>query len=95
MLPEVANGAGLNLIELLSALGRRRVASVLVEGGRGVITSLLSAQLGQPFMVVVLAPKIIGQGLWAVGEPGHYHAGKARLLSLSIKTRRLGRRHYI
>ena len=88
MLPEEANGAGLNLIELLTALGRRRVASVLVEGGAGIITSLLSARLVDR-LVVVLAPKIIGRGLEAIGDLGITALEDAITFS-SIKTRKLG-----
>ena len=88
MLPEGADGAGLNLIELFTALGRRRVASVLVEGGAGVITSLLSARLVDR-MVVVLAPKIIGRGVEAIGDLGITTLEDAITFS-SIKTRKLG-----
>ncbi len=88
ILPEEANGAGLNLVELFAALGRRRVASVLVEGGAGIITSLLAARLVNR-MVVVLAPKIIGQGLEAIGDLGIATLKDAITFS-SIKTRKLG-----
>jgi riboflavin-specific deaminase-like protein len=88
ILPEEANGAGLNLIELLTALGRRRVASVLVEGGAGIITSLLSARLVDR-MVIILAPKIIGQGLEAIGDLGITTLEGAITFS-STKTRKIG-----
>lgn len=88
ILQEEANGAGLNLIELLTALGRRRVASVLVEGGAGIITSLLSARLVDR-MVIILAPKIIGQGLEAIGDLGITTLEGAITFS-STKTRKIG-----
>ena len=88
ILPEEANGAGLNLMELLAALGRRRVASALVEGGAGIITSLLAARLVDR-LVVVLAPKIIGRGLEAIGDLGITNLEGAITFS-SIKTRKIG-----
>jgi riboflavin-specific deaminase-like protein len=88
ILPEEGNGAGLNLIELLTALGRRRIASALVEGGAGIITSLLSARLVDR-MVIILAPKIIGQGLEAIGDLGITTLEGAITFS-STKTRKIG-----
>jgi riboflavin-specific deaminase-like protein len=88
ILPEEANGAGVNLIELFAALGRRRVASVLVEGGAGIITSLLAGRLVDR-MIIAIAPKIIGQGLEAIGDLGISSLTGAITFS-SVKTRRLG-----
>ena len=56
-----------DLRELLGALGKRGISSVLVEGGAGVITSLLRQNLVDK-MVVAVAPKIMGKGIEAVGE---------------------------
>jgi diaminohydroxyphosphoribosylaminopyrimidine deaminase/5-amino-6-(5-phosphoribosylamino)uracil reductase len=58
-----------NLSELLAILGKRRVSSLLVEGGAAVITSFLKENLTDR-IIVVLAPKIIGTGLNAVGDLG-------------------------
>jgi diaminohydroxyphosphoribosylaminopyrimidine deaminase / 5-amino-6-(5-phosphoribosylamino)uracil reductase len=88
ILPEEVNRAGVNFIELFAALGRRRVASVLVEGGAGIITSLLAARLVDR-LVIAIAPKIIGQGLEAIGDLGITSLAGALTFS-SIKTRRLG-----
>ena len=88
MLPEEDNGAGVNLIELFAAMGRRRVASVLVEGGAGIITSLLAARLVDR-LVIAIAPKILGQGLEAIGDLGITSLTHALTFS-SFKTRRLG-----
>ena len=88
MLPEEANRAGVSFIELFAALGRRRVASVLVEGGAGIITSLLAARLVDR-MVIAIAPKIMGQGLEAIGDLGITSLANALTFS-SVKTRRLG-----
>ncbi|MEW6332881.1 MAG: bifunctional diaminohydroxyphosphoribosylaminopyrimidine deaminase/5-amino-6-(5-phosphoribosylamino)uracil reductase RibD [Thermodesulfobacteriota bacterium] len=52
---------------LLSALGKREITSLLVEGGAAVITSFLREKLADR-LVVVIAPKIAGRGLDAVGD---------------------------
>ena len=59
--------ARVSLEELLSCLGRRHVGSVLVEGGAGIITSLLHSRAVDR-LVITLAPKIIGRGIEAVGD---------------------------
>ena len=56
-----------DLRHLLSTLGKREISSVLVEGGAGVITSLLHQNLADK-LVVAIAPKIMGKGIEAVGE---------------------------
>jgi diaminohydroxyphosphoribosylaminopyrimidine deaminase / 5-amino-6-(5-phosphoribosylamino)uracil reductase len=55
------------LEELLRTMMARDVASVLVEGGRAVITELLRRRLVQR-VIVCIAPKILGSGVEAVGE---------------------------
>ena len=87
-LTEEANGAGVSLLELFAALGRRRVASVLVEGGAGIITSLLVSRLVDR-LVVAIAPKIMGRGVEAIGDLGITSLAGA-LTFASVKTRRLG-----
>ena len=82
------NASVVDLIELLDLLGRRGIASVLVEGGAGIITSLLSARRVDR-MIVAIAPKIIGRGTEAVGDLGITRLGEAITFS-SVKTRRLG-----
>jgi len=88
ILPEAADGAGVNLVDLFAALGRRRVASVLVEGGAGIITSLLAARMVDR-LVIAIAPKIIGQGLEAIGDLG-ITSLKGAITFTSVKTRKLG-----
>ncbi len=66
VLPSTPNGH-LDLGELLDELGRRRLASVLVEGGAGVITSLLRERRVRR-LVVSIAPTILGAGIEAVGD---------------------------
>ena len=58
---------GLDLAAVLAALGRREIASVLVEGGSRVFSSFLKAGLADK-AVLALAPKLVGgsraPGLW-------------------------------
>jgi len=77
-----------NLERLLDALWRRGVKSVLVEGGAEIITSLLKANLVDRF-VVVIAPKLIGQGKESIGQLGITRLRDAIEFS-SVKVRRLG-----
>jgi diaminohydroxyphosphoribosylaminopyrimidine deaminase/5-amino-6-(5-phosphoribosylamino)uracil reductase len=56
-----------DLQELFLRLGQRKISSVLVEGGSGVITSVLRADCADR-VVAIVAPKIIGAGLDTVGE---------------------------
>lgn len=73
---------------LLGMLGKRGISSVLVEGGGGVITSLLRQNLVDK-MVIAVAPKIIGRGIEAVGELNIADVNQAIKLDF-IKTYRLG-----
>ena len=66
----VADGPeGVDLAAAFAALRRSGVESVLVEGGAGVITSVLAARLVDR-LVVAIAPIIIGAGVEAVGPLG-------------------------
>jgi diaminohydroxyphosphoribosylaminopyrimidine deaminase/5-amino-6-(5-phosphoribosylamino)uracil reductase len=56
-----------DLNHLLEMLGKRGISSVLVEGGAETITSLLRLNLVDRLTVIV-APKIMGKGIEAVGE---------------------------
>lgn len=87
-LPANNDKSGVDLAELLAELGRRRISSVLVEGGARIITSLVAARLVDR-LVVAVAPKIIGQGTEAIGDLGIAHLRDAIVFS-SFKTRRLG-----
>ncbi len=78
----------IDLVGLLEELRHRGIGSVLVEGGRGVITSLLAARAVDR-VVAIVAPKIIGQGIEAVGDLGIARLEDAVTFS-SVKTRRLG-----
>jgi riboflavin biosynthesis pyrimidine reductase len=61
---------------------------VLVEGGAGIITSLLAArQIDR--LVIAVAPKIIGRGIEAVGDLGISRLTDA-ITFKSMKSRKLG-----
>jgi riboflavin-specific deaminase-like protein len=87
-LPSLPDRFGIDIEQLLDALGRRGIASVLVEGGKGIITSLLSARAVDR-LIVVVAPRIIGQGIEAIGDLGITELNDA-LVFLSVETRKLG-----
>ena len=87
-LPAASNGSRVDLGCLLVELGRRGITSVLVEGGRGIITSMLTARAVDR-LIVVIAPKVIGQGTEAVGNLGITRLNEAITFS-SVRTRRLG-----
>ena len=58
-----------NLTELLTCLTSRGVGSVLIEGGRALITSALRQRLVDRYVVCVSA-KLVGEGIAAVGDLG-------------------------
>lgn len=77
-----------DLRHLLSILGERGISSVLVEGGAGVITSLLRQNLVDK-MVIAVAPKLMGKGIEAVGELNIREVSQTLKLSFS-KIYRMG-----
>jgi diaminohydroxyphosphoribosylaminopyrimidine deaminase/5-amino-6-(5-phosphoribosylamino)uracil reductase len=72
---------------LLAALGKREISSLLVEGGAAVITAFLREKLADR-LVVIIAPKITGEGLNAVGDMGIRQMDD----SLRLSFRRIARR---
>jgi GTP cyclohydrolase II len=60
---------GVDLAAVLAELHQAGVRSLMVEGGAGVITSLLAARLVDR-LVVSVSPVIVGAGVEAVGELG-------------------------
>ena len=80
--------AGVDLRHLLKVLGQRGISSVLVEGGAKVITSLLRLNLADK-LVTIVAPKIMGKGIEAVGELNISDASKTLKLSFQ-KIYRMG-----
>ncbi|HKQ09513.1 MAG TPA: RibD family protein [Blastocatellia bacterium] len=87
-LPASAGSAAVDLRLLLGELRARGVASVLVEGGARIITSLLTRQLVDR-LVVAIAPKLIGSGTDAIGDLGIRRLAEALTFSTFI-TSRLG-----
>jgi riboflavin biosynthesis pyrimidine reductase len=71
---------------MLHELGKRNLSSILIEGGAAVITSVLQSGLADR-LVVVIAPKIIGQGIDAVGDLGIRHMDEALRFSYRKITR--------
>jgi riboflavin-specific deaminase-like protein len=89
VLPAGPGRRRVSLEALLAELKHRGIGSVLVEGGAGIITSLLAGRLVDR-LVVAIAPKIIGSGVEAVGDLGIRSLSEAITFS-EFKTRRLGR----
>jgi len=56
-----------DLAAVLAQLRREGIESLLIEGGRGIITSALRGRLVDR-LAVCIAPKVIGQGIDAVGD---------------------------
>ncbi len=82
-------GGGIRLPNLLDELGRRGISSLLVEGGSAVITSFLNEGLGQRLLAII-APKIVGRGIEAVGELGIRNVERAIRLDVRRVFRRGG-----
>jgi len=59
----------IDLKKLMAALGKKEISSILIEGGAGVISTVLREQLADR-AVVIIAPKIVGKGIEAVGDLG-------------------------
>ena len=79
---------GVCLRNLLKELGKRDMISVMAEGGSKLITSLLKSNLVDK-MIIPIAPKIIGDGLEAVGNLG-IHKIKDAVTFSPCKTVRKG-----
>jgi diaminohydroxyphosphoribosylaminopyrimidine deaminase/5-amino-6-(5-phosphoribosylamino)uracil reductase len=77
-----------DMTDVLKQLGRMGITSVLVEGGAKVITSLIREGLADK-IVLVVAPKLIGEGIEAVGNLGIYDLSEALRVS-RMKMRRIG-----
>jgi riboflavin-specific deaminase-like protein len=77
-----------DLKSLLKKLGKKGLASVMVEGGSKIITSMLKAGLVDK-LVISIAPKILGKGLEAIGDLGI--SGLNDVIKLStVKIREVG-----
>ena len=69
-----------DLKELLKKLGEQNISCVLVEGGATTITSFIRQGLADK-IIAIIAPKIMGEGVEAVGELGILKVGRALKLS--------------
>jgi diaminohydroxyphosphoribosylaminopyrimidine deaminase / 5-amino-6-(5-phosphoribosylamino)uracil reductase len=78
----------IDLRKLLKILAARGISSVLVEGGAQIITSVLKNDLASR-LVAIIAPKIIGRGIEAVGDLQISDLQNAKKLSFQ-KIKRLG-----
>ncbi len=77
-----------DLKKLLKKLAARGISSVLIEGGAQIITSILRDNLADR-LVTVIAPKILGKGVEAVGDLNIRDLNSAKFLSIR-KIRRCG-----
>jgi diaminohydroxyphosphoribosylaminopyrimidine deaminase/5-amino-6-(5-phosphoribosylamino)uracil reductase len=77
-----------DLSHLLKMLGQRNISSVLVEGGAETVTSLLRLNLVDK-LIAIVAPKLMGKGIEAVGEMDIADVSQAVKLVLD-KVRRVG-----
>ena len=69
-----------DLKDLLQKLGKKNVSSVLVEGGATTITSFIRQELADT-VIAIVAPKIMGKGVEAVGDLGILKVDRALKLS--------------
>ena len=77
-----------DLKKLLKKLAARGISSVLIEGGAQIITSILRDNLADR-LVTVIAPKILGKGIEAVGDLNISDLNSAKFLSIR-KIKRCG-----
>jgi diaminohydroxyphosphoribosylaminopyrimidine deaminase/5-amino-6-(5-phosphoribosylamino)uracil reductase len=77
----------IGLKDMLQKLGKKNISSVLVEGGATTITSFIRQWLADK-LVVIMAPKIMGKGVEAVGDLGVLQVGRAMKLSFEKVYRR-------
>lgn len=77
-----------DLAKLFKALGLRGISSVLVEGGAQIITSLLKDNLADRLLIII-APKIIGKGIEAIGDLQIRDMESAKILSIQ-KVKKIG-----
>ena len=76
-----------DLKKLFKILAGRNISSILIEGGAQIITSVLKNNLANR-LVTIIAPKIIGSGIEAVGDLNIRSLGAAKILSIQKVLRR-------
>ncbi len=74
------NDQRVDLTELFVELGKKNISSVLVEGGAAIVTALLKGKLTDR-VVIIIAPKIVGKGVEAVGDLGIQNMDEALRLT--------------
>ncbi len=80
---------GLDLKEIMKVLGERKMASILLEGGAGLFSSFLRANMVDE-VVMFFAPRMLaGDGLPITGGPGPKKMADAMVLE-ELSSRRLG-----
>ena len=77
-----------SLLALMKEISRNDMSAVMVEGGSKIITSFLRERLAD-HIIVVVAPKILGSGIEAIGDLGIRIVDKGILLK-NLQTRKLG-----
>jgi len=83
----VSGDESVDHVKLLRVLAARNISSVLVEGGAGLYTAFLRANLADRVLAFV-APKIIGKGIEAFGELGTLKIADSRMLEIRKLMRR-------
>jgi len=76
-----------DLKKLFKMLAARNISSILIEGGAQVITSVLKNNLANR-LITIIAPKIIGRGIEAVGDLDIKKLEAAKKLSIQKVLRR-------
>jgi len=77
-----------DLKKLFKILAARGISSILVEGGAQIATSVLKDNLASR-LVAIIAPKIIGTGIEAIGNLDIIDLAQAKKLSFQ-KIKRIG-----
>lgn len=65
--------------KLISTLGVKNIASLLVEGGASIITAFLKTVLADE-VIIIISPKIIGKGMEAIGDLAIHRMDDAMIL---------------
>lgn len=82
-----ANRQGqVHLKKLFKRLSQKNISSILVEGGAKILTAVLKQNLANR-LVTVIAPKIIGQGIEAIGDLNIRTLNSAKKISIEKVTR--------
>jgi diaminohydroxyphosphoribosylaminopyrimidine deaminase / 5-amino-6-(5-phosphoribosylamino)uracil reductase len=75
-----------DLKKLFKILAERKISSILIEGGAQIITSVLKNNLANR-LITIIAPKILGSGIEAVGDLNIRNLSSAKILSIQKVSR--------